>query len=91
MKTKEQLADEYEKDFPGWYDLCTQSFIAGYEKAEPKWISVSEQMPPKNIELLVKAPDGLIHLANWRESYNIFTCQNKDESSYDWQYMKIPQ
>lgn len=68
-----------------------KGFEDGVKVSKPKWISVSEQIPPKNIELLVKAPDSLIHLSIWRESYNIFTCQNKDESSYDWQYMKIPQ
>lgn len=58
---KEQLADEYEKGFPGWYDLCTQSFIAGYEKAEelfnPKWISVDEQTPEDDRAVLVKTKD----------------------------------
>jgi len=56
MKTKEQLADEYEKDFPGWYDLCTQSFIAGYEKAEPKWIS-AETPPDDERNVIIKIFD----------------------------------
>lgn len=33
MKSKEQLAHEYEENYPGWYDLTTQSYIAGYNKA----------------------------------------------------------
>ena len=49
MESKEKLAHEYEKDFPGWYDLTTQSFIAGFEKAEellkPKWVNVEESLP----------------------------------------------
>jgi len=103
MKTKEEKVDNYiAMQYIDYGDLSYQaeeqmreSYLAGYEEAEelfkPKWISVSEQMPPSSTELLVKSPDGLIHLANWRESYNIFTCQNKDESSYDWKYMEIPQ
>ena len=107
MKTKEHYIEEFinylygdipEEDKPLYQPEITQSiadFKSGFNLAEklfkPKWISVSEQTPPSNIELLVKSPDGIVHLANWRESYNIFTCQNKDESSYDWQYTKIPQ
>lgn len=45
MKTKEQLADEYEKDNPGWYDLTTQAWLAGFETAQPKWINVEENLP----------------------------------------------
>ena len=35
------------------------------------------------------AKEGIIHLASWRESYNIFTCQHKSESSYDWKWKTI--
>lgn len=103
MKNKDKYIEEYinylygdieEKDRPMYAPDIFQSrrdFTAGYEKGQPKWISVSEQTPPSNTELLVKAHGGTIHLSNWRESYNIFSCQVKSESSYDWQYMKIPQ
>lgn len=50
---------------------------------------VSEQEPPHQVELLVKSPSGLIHLSNWRPAYNIFTCQDKRESSYDWSWKLI--
>jgi hypothetical protein len=50
---------------------------------------VSEQEPPHQVDLLVKAPNGLIHIANWRPAYNIFTCQDKPESSYDWSWKLI--
>ncbi len=50
---------------------------------------VYEQEPPHQVELLVKSPDGLIHLANWRPAYNIFTCQAKGESSFDWSWKLI--
>ena len=69
-------------------------FKAGFNLAEelfkPKWISVNEQTPPKDTELLVKSPEGLIHLANWRNSYHVFTCQAKTESSDNWSWMQIP-
>lgn len=37
-----------------------------------EFVSVSEQEPPKDIELLVKSPSGTIYLSNWRPSYSIF-------------------
>lgn len=107
MKNKEQYIEEYinylYSDIPKedkfmYQPEITQSrtdFKAGFNLAEelfkPKCISTGEQPPPNNIELLVKAPNGLIHLANWRSSYNIFTCQEKSESSYNWKWMQIPQ
>jgi len=53
------------------------------------WKSVSESTPPSNVELLVKSPEGIVHLSNWREGYNIFTCQAKSESSSDWKWKII--
>lgn len=105
MKSRDNYIEEYidylfadEKDNPIYVPDVYQSktdFKAGFNLAEelfkPKWVSVSEQEPPLNIELLIKSPNGLIHLASWRKAYNIFTCQNKDESSYDWKWMEIPQ
>lgn len=70
-------------------------YLGGFDLAEelfkPKWISVEEQIPPQNIKLLVKSPEGIMHLTNWREYYNIFSCQAKTESSNNWSWMKIPQ
>jgi len=48
-----------------------------------------EPEPPSGVELLVQSPEGVIHLACWRESYNIFTCQDKRESSKDWKWKEI--
>jgi len=45
------------------------------------WKLVSEITPPKHIDVLAKSPEGIIHLCGWREAYNIFTVQNKSESS----------
>jgi len=105
--TKEQLAEEYADIHMEKFDLTNSThlpyfhndrhkienaFEAGFDAAQKlMWISVGEQEPPHNVELLVKTPSGSIHLASWRPSYNIFTCQNKSESSYDWQWLEIPQ
>lgn len=53
------------------------------------FISVSEQEPPYNIELLAKSPTGTIHLCSWRPACNIFSCQEKSESSWDWSWKFI--
>lgn len=53
------------------------------------FIPVSRQIPPENIELLAKSPNGYIHLCSWIPAYNIFTCQEKRESSYDWSWKLI--
>ena len=53
------------------------------------FVSVSEQIPPENTELLVKSPNGTLHLCHWRPGYDIFTVQCKSESSFDWEW-KIP-
>jgi hypothetical protein len=53
------------------------------------FIRVSEKTPPENIELLAKSPTGDIHLTSWRSSYNIFGCQEKTASSYDWSWKTI--
>lgn len=100
MITKEQLAKqkafEFKIDYKPWIEdlpyneYAEEGFYQGFLAGQPKWISVSVQEPPKQIELLVKSPEGIICLANWREAYNIFTCQDKREGSYDWQWMEIP-
>ena len=59
------------------------------EEERYAWKSVSESTPPSDIELLVKSPEGIVHLAHWREGYNIFTCQAKHESSFNWMWKAI--
>lgn len=67
------------------------AFINGakWQQEQDRWKTVYEETPPIHTELLVKSPEGIIHLASWRESYNIFTCQCKGQSSLDWQWKKI--
>ena len=48
------------------------------------------ETPPTGKELLVLSPEGKYYLTSWRDSYHIFTCQNKDESSFDWQWLELP-
>ena len=66
-------------------------FIAGakWQQEQDSWKSVSEETPPTSVELLVKSPNGVIYLSNWRESYQIFFCQEKSESSLDWKWKPI--
>jgi hypothetical protein len=55
----------------------------------PGFISVSEQEPPHNTELLAQSPTGDFYLCSWRPAYNIFTCQAKGESSWNWSWKLI--
>jgi hypothetical protein len=54
-----------------------------------QWVLVSECEPPKDIEILAKSPEGIVHLCNWREAYKIFTVQAKydDSSNWHWKYV----
>lgn len=54
-----------------------------------EFVLVSEVKPPYNIEILAKSPEGVIHLANWRSAYNIFSCQCKGESTCNWYWKNI--
>ena len=62
---------------------------AKWQQEQDRWKTVYEETPPIHVELLVKSPEGIVHLAGWRESYNIFTCQAKSESSLDWKWKTI--
>lgn len=53
------------------------------------WVYVNEETPPNDIELLAKAPNGTIHLTSWRPGYDIFCCQCKNESAFDWQWKLV--
>ena len=66
-------------------------FIKGvkWQQDQDRWKTVDEETPPGHVELLVKSPEGIVHLASWRESYNIFTCQAKSESSFNWKWKTI--
>lgn len=50
MKTPEEMAEEYAKDFYGDgehldFPDSQAFFLAGYASAQPKWISVKERLP----------------------------------------------
>lgn len=66
-----------------------RSLLLGLFGVSGSFISVSEQEPPHNTELLAKSPTGTVHLCSWRPAYNIFTCQAKSESSLDWSWKLI--
>jgi hypothetical protein len=50
------------------------------------WAYVNEKTPPNGVELLAKSPDGTVHLTSWRPAHDIFCCQCKSESAFDWQW-----
>jgi hypothetical protein len=53
------------------------------------WKYVEDETPPLNIEVLAKSPFGLIYLACWRDTYGIFSCQNKCDNCVSWQWKLI--
>ena len=60
MKTPEQLAADYAtSQFPGEgperavWRMCRDDFLAAYEAAKPKWISVKDRLPKQGDEVLV--------------------------------------
>ena len=102
QETLEEVAEKYAND---WEEIHPKldfedmtpiaiskiDFIEGakWQQEQDRWKTVSEEIPPSNIELLVESPDGIVHLSSWRESYNIFSCQAKSESSYNWKWKTI--
>ena len=90
-ETLEEAAEKYENSFSTANGTESTDFIAGakWQAEQNSWKSVSEETPPSNIELLVQSPEGIVHLSSWRESYNIFSCQAKSESSFDWKWKTI--
>ena len=91
-ETLEEAAEKYiQSKNPQWTPYHRRSFIDGakWQQEQDRWKTVFEETPPIHVELLVKSPEGIIHLASWRESYNIFTCQHKSESSSDWKWKTI--
>jgi len=62
---------------------------AKWQQEQDRFKTVYEETPPIDIELLVQSPEGINHLASWRSAYNIFTCQDKSESSLSWKWKTI--
>lgn len=57
MKTPEEMAEEYAKDFYGDgehldFPDSQAFFLAGYASAQPKWISVKEKVPELGLHVL---------------------------------------
>ncbi len=83
LKIAEQLKyDEITTDY-------AQSLLLGLFGVSGSWVYVNEKTPPNDIELLAKSPDGTIHLTSWRPAYNIFSCQSKKESTFNWQWKMV--
>ena len=55
-----------------------------------KWRCPINEPPPENTELLIKSPhDGSYNVTNYRPAYEIFTCQEKGDDMYGWEYFII--
>lgn len=101
MKNKETLEEAaeriYQEDFntPYLEEVRRKNIkdamikLANWQQEQDSWKTVSEKTPPSNVELLVKSPEGTVHLSSWREYYNIFSCQSKSESSVNWKWKII--
>ena len=92
-ETLEEVAKNESEYLADWEDkdMYKKGFVEGakWQAEQNSWKSVSEETPPTSVELLVKSPEGIVHLSSWRESYNIFSCQVKSESSSDWKWKTI--
>ena len=99
-ESKQETQEEAAKEFVLSHDfsrltnpnhLANRCFQYGakWQQEQDSWKSVSEETPPTSVELLVKSPNGVIYLSSWRESYQIFCCQDKSESSSDWKWKTI--
>jgi hypothetical protein len=89
---KETLEEAAKRLHPEEWDWREREiFIEGakWQQEQNRWKTVSEETPPSNIELLVQSPEGIVHLSSWREAYDIFSCQAKSESSYNWKWKTI--
>ena len=67
MKTPEELAEEYTKDWwgnlpeaEGMRKSARENFLAGYQAAKPQWISVKDRLPEVNTDVLVKVSKGWV-------------------------------
>ena len=93
-ETLEEAAASYgniDYPIPYGYVGSANDFFNGakWQQEQDRWKTVYEETPPIHVELLVKSPEGIVHLSSWRESYNIFSCQAKSESSLDWKWKTI--
>jgi hypothetical protein len=74
----------YSTSFKNGFDIG-----AKWQQEQDRWKTVYEETPPIHVVLLVQSPEGIVHLSSWRESYNIFSCQAKSESSLNWKWKTI--
>jgi hypothetical protein len=70
-------------------DAAKDYWYAKWQQEQDRWKTVCEETPPMHVELLVKSPEGIVHLSSWRESWHIFSCQAKSESSLNWKWKTI--
>jgi hypothetical protein len=94
QETLEEVAENHVNKFYTTYafkKVLESLFVEGakWQQEQDRWKTVYEETPPIHVELLVKSPEGIVHLSSWRKSYNIFSCQAKSESSLNWKWKTI--
>jgi len=70
--------------------LCQKSYIAGME--HPRWIPVSESMPPIGQDVLVCDLDGDMYITYWHlnGTWGFEYCGNKIKNVVAWQELPTP-
>lgn len=54
------------------------------------FINVTDEEPKdSSCRLLVKDPEGVLHLTSWRSAYRVFDCQDKWDSTIGWSYIVL--
>lgn len=70
-KTPLDKAQEYCDRRYGFNSHEYDAYLAGYEEAEPKWISVNERLPEEDKDVLIYVPSKNGDSAHWVRDYHI--------------------
>jgi len=101
MKPRKILEQEFKKEFGEDWETELRDFEHAFgsyfdcsiraiqQASNDRWVNVNKEKPPNDINLLVKTPSGIMYLTRWRPAYNIFTCQSKGESTFNWQWKLV--
>lgn len=77
MKTPQELAEELYPMEQGNFQMNSyqsekrNAFIAGYETAEPKWISVEDEIPEWQVKVVILRKSGM-PLIGYRQRFDYF-------------------
>jgi hypothetical protein len=99
MKTPEELAEEYTKDWwgnlpeaEGMRKSARENFLAGYKAAVPQWISVKDRLPEPHKGVIWCLKDNLMAIGSFdpnQQGIFIDSCFFKLKEATHW--MPLPQ